>query len=238
MYDSDCEFDSDTATISSNCSRIMDELSQIDKILEQYENAANDEKYYLLQSSFEVMNSHCELRVGISPARSFSPIIILKSQVQKIVLSTYEWMDLIEVLTQIQKDFFTDDYELKESNNPPIRCGDFLHVSKLMYEDTKQVMVMKHLYAVYLSDYEVNEILKMDLALIRTQLNLLKDIEFCKYYYNMLNIVRKWFATNKTVLSAYEILCSFCECSNSLCSNALKQYLFYYKDSIITDLNI
>ena len=47
----------------------------VDSMLEMYENAAKAEKHHLLSTSFPV--SGFELKVGLSPARIFSPAIVI-----------------------------------------------------------------------------------------------------------------------------------------------------------------
>lgn len=217
-----------------------DYSDQIDKILDMYETAAKNEKYYLFQSVFPVQKSSLELQCGLSPARTFSSVIILRNQSQQISFSTYEWADIMDILRCLQKEFFVPTY-VDDGLAAPLQCGDFVHISRVIYEgDVKQVMIMKHLRVLYLEDHEVSEILKMDLALLTPQINLLEDLHFSEYYANVLEIVRNWLISNKTILSIDEILYAFSETTsnNSMLGNALKQYLFYYKEKILNDFNI
>lgn len=69
-----------TQAVSSCDVNEVNYMAEIDRILEMYENGARNEKFYLLQCTFNLKNSKYEIGCGLSPARSLIPIIILKSE--------------------------------------------------------------------------------------------------------------------------------------------------------------
>ena len=84
----------------------MDYYGDVDTYLEMVEQAAKAESYHLLTLSFQL--STYMIQCGLSPARQFSPSIILKKPFHpaKISFSTYEWATFIDLLHKAQQDFF------------------------------------------------------------------------------------------------------------------------------------
>lgn len=210
---------------------------ELDRVLQRYEEAAKNEQFYLLQFSFLLKNSPYTIDCGLSPGRSFSPVVRIRMQSAEITFSSYEWVDFLEALRKIQQEFF-NNCNLTEADILPFYCDDShrISLSKLIYdENVKQVMVMKYFSQLYLDENDVQEML--DLPLISHRLTLLEELNFCLYYYNVLNTVRK--SINSTnCFSIIEHLTCYCnfEC-NTLLANALRDYIYYYKTSIECDFN-
>lgn len=214
--------------------------AELDRLLEQYEQAAKNEQYHLLQFSFHLVNSDYVIECGLSPARSFSPVVKLQMQTNKIIFIATEWYEFINILMKLQNEFFKNNCDKHDCI--PIACGDFpnITISKLIYDgNVKQVMVMKQLSWLYLSEEDVEQIVKINQPLISFRLTLLEKLNFCLYYYNILSNIRKIDLKNFKDVSVIDLLHSFCNSeSNILLANALKDYIFYYKDTILADFNI
>lgn len=227
-----CDDSSSTGEFSSES--YSDEL---DRVLEQYEEAAKSEQFYLLQFSFPLKNSPYTIDCGLSPARNFCPIIRLRMSSAKITFNSYQWTDFVNALRKTQDEFF-NNYNMEEKDYLPFFCDDLQSISlnKLVYDgEAKQVMVMKDLSVLYLDEHDVKEIL--NLPLISHRLALLEELNFCLYYFDVLNSLRQ--AINSTNCnSIIELLNWFCNSEgNTLLSNALRDYVFYYKDNILSDFN-
>lgn len=207
------------------------DIDEIDRILDRYEEAAKEEQYYLLLSHFPLFNSDYQLQCGLSPARTFAPVIILQQQTTKIVFSTYEWYDLIQILQCVKANFFQVPGFHEVS--APMWCGDYIQVDKLVYEGVKQLGLTKHMVVLYLLESDVDELLNINLALISNHIEMLDQLNFCMYLNNILDIVRDWISSNKTILSISEIIEGICNSSaNCMLSKALREYLFYFRDKI------
>lgn len=214
---------------------MCDYSANLDRILAMYEQTSKEEKYYLLLSSFKPINTEYELQCGLSPARTFSPVVIIQHHVAKIVCSTYEWTDLIAILLDLQKTFFravvpdSDDTET-------ISNGDYMYIVKLTQNKVKKLMIVKHIHAIYLSVNDVNEILNINTTLLMHHIIMLDKLDFCSYYYNILDIIRTWLDSNKTTLSLFELLQGFCRGSpNCMLTHGFREYLMYYKDQIVNE---
>lgn len=204
-------------------------------------NRSDFSENYLLHSTFKLKNSKYVVGCGLSPARSFSSVITLNSnEGHNMNFSTYEWTQIIDAFKLMQREFFQVPNTNSNINDftPPIQCGEFISVCKLVYgENVKQLMLMKDIHHAYLNQEDVDEILKIDISILAHYNNLLNNLNFCMYYYNVIEIIKNWLSKNKTTLSIDEIIYGFCETSNdSLLCNAMKQFLYYYKDKIL-DLN-
>lgn len=212
---------------------------ELDRVLQRYEEAARRERFYLLQFSFQLKNSPFTIDCGLSPARSFCPIIRLRMQTSEITFNSYEWSEFVNALKTLQDEFFKkSNVELEIDDYLPFFCDGFqsISMSKVVYDgNVKQVMVMKHLSMLYLDENDAEEIL--NIPLISHRLSLLEELNFCLYYYNTLNTLRQTIINSKNV-SIIELLNSFCNSEgNTLLSNALRDYVYYYKDSILYDFN-
>lgn len=200
---------------------------ELDRVLEQYEEAAKSEQYYLLQFSFHLPHSYYTIECGLSPARSFSPVIRLQVSAQKITFTSYEWTTFIGVLEKLQEEFFKNPST--DADSYPITCGDFRNITltRFIYDnDIKQVMVMKQLSWLYLSENDVKQILDINSSLISHRLTLLENLNFCMYYYDVLNSIR---LMNSDDVSIIELFYNYCNSENNiLLANALRDYIYYY----------
>lgn len=214
-------------------------MAEIDRMLQRYEEAAKTEQFYLLQFSFVITNSHYTIDCGLSPARSFCPIIRLRTQSTRITFSSYEWTEFVKMLRKLSVEFFKNSAEANDVDYLPFFCGDlpFVTMSKIVYEDNvKQVMVMKQLSTLYLSEDEVEQILNIDSNLISHRMTLLENLNFCMYYFDALNTIRQ--TNNLENAPITDLLCCFCDSEGStLLSNALRDYIYYYGDSVFSDFN-
>ena len=97
---------SEDGSSRSSSSSMMGYYGDVNTYLDMIEQAAKAESYLLLTSSFQL--STYMIQCGLSPARQFSPSIILKKPFHpaKISFSTYEWATFIDSLYKVQQDFF------------------------------------------------------------------------------------------------------------------------------------
>lgn len=207
---------------------------KLDDILESYERAAKSEQFLLLSFIYPLTQDY-QLQSGISPARGFSPAIgIIQRRTQnQIIFSTFEWSDFMKTISEMQHSFFKCKHSDEDRPRPPVSCGDFLHVSQLVYEGVKQLMVMKNLTAIYLSELDVDTLININNLLVAQQIQFLDNFNFCSYYFNALSTLTELISTHKTILSIEELLEAFCKSSDdSLYTLALRQYLYYFKGKI------
>lgn len=224
---SDC--DVTLSTVSS-----MGYSQELDRILEKYEMAAKDEHYYLLHSTFPA-GSYL-VGCGLSPARTFSSAIMLyqENKPKKISFATFEWATFIDLL---QHNTFFNEHQCEDAyESVKFPCGDFCILTQLVFNDTKYLEVRKHGISFYLTYNDVLQILHIDRSLISHRLSMLDSLNFCVYYKNVLETV-KTFVNDNTTLSKLELMYAICDVStDSMLTNALREYLFYYKINVINDL--
>lgn len=204
--------------------------AEVDKILKNYEFAAKSESVYLLSTQYSI--SGYEVKCGISPARSFTPAVILSQQFKfsKISFSTYEWQNFISIMTQ-QMNFFHTGDEFKPDSIP---CGDYCTITPLNYDDCKVILVKKHGVEYYMDEEEVSSILEVNNLIIQ-RISVLENLDFCQYYYNVLDFCKNITSEN---LSSLQILYAFCSITpNDMLNNALREFVYFYKLKAINDLN-
>lgn len=210
----------------------------LDQVLQKYETAAQYENYYLLHTTFPA--GAFEIGCGLSPARTFSPAVILRQpyKTESISFGHYEWMDLLEMLKLRNDDFFNeplnanivlDDYE-------PVTysCGMFCTVTKLIFDDTKFIEIRKHGMWFCLTQDDVMNILEVT-DLVTRWIGMLEQLDFMDYYIKVLDIIRPFFISNNDLW--YVKLQNLLDLSNNvMLSNGLREYLFYYKNKFMIAL--
>lgn len=212
-----------------------DYSSELNRILERYEKAANEEQFYLLQFSFQLTNSYYTIDCGLSTALDFSSIVRLRTESTKITFDYYQWSQFIFKLRSLQDAFFKNS--MQQFPNHFGDSEDHITVNPIIYEDhVKQLMVMKHFTVLYLSESDVEQILNLELSIISHRLSLLENLNFCMYYHDALNTIQQTIPENTSII---ELLKCFCdsEGSCSLAANALRDYIYYYNDKILSDFN-
>ena len=126
---------------------MMGYYGDVDTYLDMIEQAAKAESYLLLTSSFQL--STYMIQCGLSPARQFSPSIILKKPFHpaKISFSTYEWATFIDSLYKVQQDFFEAPLPcfIDESDPAVTTCGDYITITKFVFDGVKMLYRPQHM---------------------------------------------------------------------------------------------
>ncbi|XP_050509455.1 uncharacterized protein LOC126886517 [Diabrotica virgifera virgifera] len=203
---------------------------ELDRALENYEAAAKSEVFYLLATKYTL--SDYEVQCGISPARSFSPAVILSQQYKptRISLSAYEWYSFISIITQQIIDFFQSPDDLM---HPTFPCEEYCTVTPIVYDDCKFIIVKKHGVEYYMDEEEVKQIVELNISVISPRMQLLENLNFCEYYY-----VLDFCKNTADSLNPLQILYAFCSIiPDGMTNNALREFIYFYKIKVINDLN-
>lgn len=65
-------------------------IEELDRILPRYEESEGDENFNLLLSHFKPFNANYDIQCELIPDRTISHMLILQSQLTKLVCSKYE----------------------------------------------------------------------------------------------------------------------------------------------------
>lgn len=230
------------STVSSTFSSESYER-ELDRILEAYENAAMLEYNYLLYTKF-LLGTY-EIGCGLSPARSFCPAITLSQCYKPIKLSfaTFEWTTFIDLLCERMENFFNKPLSCCPDEYDPVifPCGDFTKVTQLVYDGSKVLEVSRHDVSLLFTEEDVQQIIQVDTSLIKHRIYMLEQENFYSYYRSVTDLIKSWININDPAyisLNAIDLFYGFCDASNvSLLSNALREYIFFYKNNVLNDLN-
>lgn len=96
----------------------------------------NRKLYEILESYDRVAKSEQLLQWSLSPRRRFSAPFMKK-------------------IMEMQYSIFKTN-QFGDEPRPPFSYGDFLHITQMIYERVKQLMVMKNLTAIYLNELDVD----------------------------------------------------------------------------------
>lgn len=239
----DSEIEVTLTNSDSGDSITMEEYDHdLNEILNKYEEAAQLENHYLLHSIF--LAGGFQIGCGISPARTFSPVIILTQpyKLYKISFGLYEWNTFTEMINQKLTSFFNEplDQYPDEYDTVTFPCGDFCKITQVVYDSTKFLEVCKHNVNFYLAEEDAISILDVNTQLLSHRINMLTNLNFCEYYYYIIDLVKSYFKDNNNYnyLNALKLLYGFCDGSgNSMLSNSLREYMYYYKNDVIKKLN-
>ncbi|KAJ8914706.1 hypothetical protein NQ315_017415 [Exocentrus adspersus] len=121
---------------------------ELDEILARYERAASMERIYLLHTVFPLLTNCLLIQCGLSPARSFTPAIIIQHMYKplKLSFSIYEWNALMELLQQLVDNFFSAPIEGCPDEYDPVmhKCDDNIFVSTHVCENVKVLSIKKY----------------------------------------------------------------------------------------------
>lgn len=205
--------------------------NEIARILSEYEKTLTFNNTLLLMNTIKIPNSSYVIECGLCPTRNFSPALILKQHDFEMIFSTSEWSKLIEELHKIYTN--TEEIDLRST----ISIGDFTTIRKMLQGNVTELILMQRLTSLYLSDSDISELLKINIALLSHRVAMLGTLNFSYYYHNVLYSLKECFNYNSSSnpnMSIVEILNVFCESTdNSLLSNALREYIYFYKEDIM-----
>lgn len=236
--DYDCATSSSSSVLSPICYD-----RQLEECLQKFEDAARRESFHLLNAAY--YTDAYRIECGLSPARTFSSVITLSepTKIGKISFNEFEWFTFVNVLHEKMCDFFNDPTVSGDVVTFP--CGDFIEVSQMIgFTNTdgdigKVLKILKHSVSFYLTENDVHQIVHIDLHLIRPRLVILNDLQFCAYYYNLINVLNSWCIANnvnrKALLELYSLVYDKLFTGNMLLSSALKEYLYYYHEKVVQD---
>lgn len=210
---------------------------RLDECLKNFEIAAKMEKYYLLYSTYWV-NINFQVGCGLSPARSFSPVITLSRPNKSDIISfnSDEWNALIELSEQKIGEFFhnlsvTSDYV-------PFMCSDFVKVAQMTFEngDVKVLEVSKQNVNFYLCEEDVLALINANSNLIKPQLLLVEGVNFGPFYYNIIDAISSITTIPNLKLEFLQLLYGSCRDCNVLFLKALNEYIYFYRDNVLNDI--
>uniref|UniRef100_A0A6P7H124 Uncharacterized protein LOC114344790 isoform X1 n=1 Tax=Diabrotica virgifera virgifera TaxID=50390 RepID=A0A6P7H124_DIAVI len=214
--------------------------AELDRVLEKYEEAAKDEPYYLLEPTYPIGCFH--IKIGLSPARQFSPSIILyqHGKFTRISLNTFEWTTLIEMFIQIMEEFFIPPLPTCSDEYDPIEfeCGDFCKLRQLVMENVKFLTIEKSVIEYYLCEDDVSQILRANIDLVSQRVSLLDKLQFFSYYRNVVYFIQQNCHKSNSLYSRLHALTAFCGIfPDTLLSQALNEYVWYYSNKVVNDLD-
>ncbi|KAL1487680.1 hypothetical protein ABEB36_015657 [Hypothenemus hampei] len=226
---------SDAFAYSSSSSSPICYDRELEECLQKFEDAAKRETYHLLNTTYST--DAYQIEWGLSPARTFSPVVALSqtSKINKITFSEFEWITFINLIQEKICDFFNEPTVMGDVVTLP--CGDFAEVSQIIgFKNTdgdfgKVLKIVKHAVSYYLTEKDVLQILDTDLNLIRPRLTILNDLNFCAYYYNVIDLLKSWCNVNnvvdkKAMLEWYILFCDTSYTGNMLLISALREYIY------------
>lgn len=204
---------------------------EVDRILSEYlseyEKSLKFNRSLLLLNTFKLTNSSYVIECGLSPARNFLPAIILRQYQDEMIFNNLEWSQLMD---KMQKFLASEEVDINAS------IGNTT-ISKVNHDAENQMKFIQRLTCFYLSHKDIQELVKIDLSLVSYRVAMLSNLNFSYYYYNVVHSLKECFNYNTTVthsMNIVEILNVFCESTdNSLISNALREYVYFYKEDII-----
>lgn len=90
-------------------------------------------------------------------------------------------------------------------------------------------MILKYCKIIHRNERDVNEIIKIYLAVISHKIKFLNDWNFCLYYYKTCVVITNWIANNTTT-SIPKLFYGFCGSNDdSLLNNAFKTIITLLK---------
>ncbi|KAJ8914869.1 hypothetical protein NQ315_014882 [Exocentrus adspersus] len=153
---------------------------ELDEILARYERAASMEGIYLLHTVFPLLTNCMLIQCGLSPARSFTPAIIIQHMYKplKLSFSIYEWNALMELLQQLVDNFFSAPIEGYPDEYDPVmhKCDDSIFVSTHVCENVKVLSIKKYDVTTELFAEDTKELLNMSKLVLSPRIIIVLDM--------------------------------------------------------------
>lgn len=215
--------------------------ASVDRINAVYQKKIFEEKFYLLNSNFDVGNNTFRLDCGLSPARSFEPSVKLMSSLDdaNISFNDTEWLLLISYLKNFLQTRF-ENVETLESYFVNLASDEEIKLKGCNLFGNKAIKLTNGASSptsFYLSEHVMMEIIKLNAFIIKRRIEMLHNLKFFTFYNNFLDLINKLvFQSNFEVNeeSAVAIVCDVL--TNSLESYCMRECWFFYKNDLLEDL--
>lgn len=207
-----------------------EENNEVNRILNQYEEAVRNEKYLLLSTHF-VIEPMYMLRCGLSPLRFFKPVVQIVNQLDQsnvIFMDRFEWYDFILLLNRIVQ------------HNPdvpliPVQFGSNLKLSVLPIPNIKMVVLSKKDVCHYFTENEVLQLLAVDNK-INIKINYLLKFNMLACYYRFLDDVNELLLKYNYIFNPVDIMKSLCNLSNEIETYTIFELLSLDEEFVLADL--
>lgn len=199
---------------------ICEELREIDKILEYYDDAIDKETQYILNSTFFIDDFFIDC--GLSVARNFQAAVNLRSKHENINISfnQYEWKEFIKTL----KD---------STENEHIKIGDKTVRLSICY-GTKIIEILWKGKTLYLNDEDSTGLCRVD-DVLRNRFHMLNSLDFPFYYYNFVKMIRE--VNLETGQHPEQLIDIYCKISVNILSYCISECMFYFKQKVLYDVD-
>lgn len=218
--------------------------TSLENYYEKFIKKIKSEGSLIDNSFYEIAGSHYELHCGMSFARHFEPVVRLVNNRNRlnISFSRLEWLDLIEQIKTLYKNFFDNEIELLEeeedSSEVSIFSDEKVKLSKVIFMDEKALKISNFdEKTFYLKKQNLKKILEIDSLILSSKLTTLKNRNFMSFYTSVMDLIKRLTIHVTAPSEKQKILETFFE--NLQCSvesTNLRECLLFYKDTIFTEI--
>lgn len=242
-----CAFERErvTSTMTSTDSADSDYWGEIDRISNQYREAAQHEERYIYENTVDIKNSAYKIVTGFSSARGYVPAVRILMNVQPVYTKPdnisfirEDWDDFITYLQQFLTDYFDNanatDAELTEEEE--IQFSDY-SIIKSPFIGNKMLKVTNGFSTFYFSGVTIQHLIDVN-KLISSHLDLLYDVHFDYFYNHFLNVTNNIVSESNYELSPYNIMLSLCDLyPGNIQLQCMRECLTYNGNNVLNDLD-
>ena len=229
---------SPSPTFSSDDSGYWEE---VDRISEQYREAAQHEDRYIYENAINIKNSTYKIVTGFSSARGYVPAIRILlnalnvfTKPDNISFNKEDWDDFITYLQQFVIEYFDNKVDSEEEE---IQFCEY-SILKSPFLGNKMLKVTNGFSTFYFSEETVREIININNSLISSQLDLLHSLNFNHFYNIFLNVTNNILSESNYELPPYPIMLNLCDLyRDNIQTYCMRECLIYYRDKVLNDLD-
>lgn len=232
---------------SPTFSEDFDYWGEIDRITNQYREAAQQEGRYIYEYATDIKNSAYKIVTGFSSssARGYTTAVRIFLNVPQaftkpdnISFVKEDWDDFITYLQKFITNYFDAALETtgEEEVEEEIQFSDY-SIIKSPFIGNKMLKVTNGFSTFYFTGETIREIVDIN-KIISSHINLLQSVNFNQFYNNFLNVTNNILvATNYEVppCSIMLILCNLYP--ENIQSHCMLECLIYNRNNVLNDLD-
>lgn len=230
-------------SVVSENSGISSFLINMNHLNEMHKKNILEEKYYLLNSNFDLGNYSFTIHCGLSGARGFEPAIKLVHTMDgtNISFNDNEWMVFISHLRYFMDNFCENNDATQEDYLIDLPSDEDIKIQACRLLGSKVIKVTSSVClpttSFYLSEQVIEQIIKVNALLIKKRVEMLQHLNFFMFYTNFIDIINKIIYQSNYELNAESVVTAFCDIlTNCTLSYCMRECWYFYKNKFLADL--
>lgn len=212
-------------------------LEEVDRITNQYRDAAQHEERYIYENAINIKNSTYKIVTGFSSARGYVPAVRILMNVHPVFTKPdnisfirEDWDDFITYLQRFITHYFNDGAAVEsKGEEEEIQFSEY-SILKSPFIGNKMLKVTNGFSTFYFSEDTLRHLIDVN-KLVSSHMNLLHSLSFNHFYNDFLNVTNNILSESNYELppcGVLLILSDLYPCN--IQTYCMRECLFYNRD--------